>query len=1144
MRALQFIIMLEGKGLLAPEVIAELRRQVEQSKSRLTPESLAELLVGNGQLTRFQATRLITELNEKLGPATNDATTALRGGKPLDNKPSDHDSIEDLLPKEEVKAVEVVESEAVVAEVVEDVVEVAGSKRSKKKSSSRSDDSGLADIGIDQYRKPARDALKKSPWESFGVLGMAFVLLLLLILFVPLYVWFVQGSAKDEFAIAEEYYKNRDYDRAIKQYDKFASTYTNDENVSVAKVKSTLSKVRQEAERNADPSIGLKAAQTELPKVVNESGLAQLRGDIADTLLRIAEKFINKADNTAGTEDRKELIALMDEQMQLIDDPRFLGTQERNQNDLRIRRIKEDQQRVVREIQRSEDLAVTLQRMKQAVAAKEVNQVYELRRDLIRKYPQLEPDTNLRELMAQATEIQRESVTKAKRGPDISVDEPVADATRQVGLTSRVGNPLESAEDKIAFLRIKGSLVAIRVGTGEVVWRKFIGRDWNIDPQRTSPTADSDVLITVPSRGTMTRYRASDGGLVWQCKFPDRVLQPQIDGDDVFAATTEGTIACLDAITGQARWTKQIPQRIDVGFGGSPGKRKRYLLGNHSNLYVLSRGNGECEEVHYVGHNAGSISVPPIWILNQLIIFDNAGPDHSLMRVLSTNDDGVSLTAGQTPVRFKGHVVIEPHIEGRRMAVATNLGEIAILDVEVTNPKDKVFKMVNLVSNEANPKVTWPLMAGTDLWLASNRLAYFQIQVTGQKLNSMWIKEDADEFVSRPLRVGEALIHARIVRGNAGVRVAAVDPKSGNPYWELDVGNPVVYASPTQQGVLAVTSQAAVYTVDAASFHSTGHLAAATMAVENMGRNQRSMLFSAPTSIDDQRSLLLNTAQGSQILAIDRSRKLGSPTRLLNLDLAGSYPVASPLAVDAMVILPLENAQLMMIDLDTGAQVGTPFQPTISAGEKPVWLNPVLLADKKSVVVADQKRNLYKLSTGKQLRMLNTQPLERSLKGRLSVLEDVVVGVSPGASGDHLDFYESGELKKIAELNFEGRFAWGPFTLPMDDRTLGLAFNDIEGLVAFDASGKQLWSVPLPQMVLVGEPVRLGQDVLLTSTLGDLLRISSIDGRMVGKAASGEPASGTPIVLPEGILVPGDEGILIELPVPAPDESSVTGASR
>jgi outer membrane protein assembly factor BamB len=1144
MRALQFINLLESKNLLDPEIIAELRRQVEESKSRLTPENLAEFLVRNGQLTRFQATRLITELNERLGPVTNDPTAALRGGKPVDEPADSHDSIDDLLPPDEAEVVEVVETPEEVVEVVEEVVEVGTKERSKKKKSRRSEEKNLAEPEVAKAPKPAASSSKKNPWEASGIIGYSFVLLLLLIFFVFLYGYFAQGSAKEEFALAEEFYKNRDYDKAIKQYDKFASTFTSDENVSVAKVKATLSKVRDQAERNADPSIGLKAAQVELPKIVNETGLTQMRGDITDTLLRIAEKFINKADNTAGIDDRKGLIVLMNEQMQLIDDPRFVGTQERNQNDLRIRRIKEGQQRVVREIQRSEDLVATVSSMKEAVEAKDVNKAYELRRDLVRKYPPLEPDPQLRELMAAATAIQRELVTKAKRMSEVITEEPAVGESRRAILTSRSGNTIESAGDQVAFLRIKGSVVAIRVASGDVLWRKFIGRNWTLDPQRIAPTADSDVIVTVPAEGTVTRYRSTDGGLVWQSKFQDRVLPPQIDGDDIFVATSEGTVSCVDAITGQSRWSKQIPQKIDVGVGGSPGKRKRYVLGNHSNLYVFSRGNGECEEVHYIGHNPGTIAVPPIWVLGQLIVFENAGPDHSLMRVMSTNEDGLGLAPGQNPVRFKGHVVIDPFIEGRRLAVASNLGEIAILDVEVTNPKDKVFKMVNLVSNEASPRFTWPVMAGTDLWLASNRLAHFQIQVTGQKLNSMWIKEDADEFTSRPLRFGDVLIHSRVVRGNAGVRVAAVDPKSGNPFWELDVGNPVVYALPSQRGILAVTSQAAAYSIGEGAFQPSGKPVAPTVAIENMGRNQRSMLFGAATPIDEQRSVLLNSAQGSQLLAIDRNKKSGGPTRLLNLDLSGSYPIASPVAVGNSIILPLENAQLMMMDLDAGTPIGTPFQPTISAGEKPVWLNPVLLSDKQSIVIADQKRNIYKLSTGKQLRMLNSQPLERVLKGRLAVLDDVVVGVSPGSTGDHLDFYESGELKRLAELNFEGRFAWGPFTIALDSRSIGLAFSDIEGLVAFDAQGKQLWNVPLPQMVLVGQPTRLEDDILLTSTLGDLVRVSVADGRLVGRSSTGEPASGTPIVSPNGILVPGDEGTLIEMPVPTADGSSVTGASR
>lgn len=216
MSALQFINMLESKGLLDPEIIAELHRQVEQSKARVTPEAIAKVLVENGQLTRFQATKLVTELNEKLGSTAQDATTALRGGKPIESAPSKSDSVDDLLPPDEPAEAEVVESVEVVEEVVEVVAPIAESRSSKNKKSKSSAASSVFDEAQPAAKppKPSRDPLKKSPWESFGIVGVSFILLLLIILFVPLYIWFARGSAKDEFAIAEELYKNRDYERA------------------------------------------------------------------------------------------------------------------------------------------------------------------------------------------------------------------------------------------------------------------------------------------------------------------------------------------------------------------------------------------------------------------------------------------------------------------------------------------------------------------------------------------------------------------------------------------------------------------------------------------------------------------------------------------------------------------------------------------------------------------------------------------------------------------------------------------------------------------------------------------------------------------------------------------------------------------
>jgi hypothetical protein len=315
------------------------------------------------------------------------------------------------------------------------------------------------------------------------------------------------------------------------------------------------------------------------------------------------------------------------------------------------------------------------------------------------------------------------------------------------------------------------------------------------------------------------------------------------------------------------------------------------------------------------------------------------------------------------------------------------------------------------------------------------------------------------------------------------------------------------------------------------------------LAFENMGRNQRSMLFASPTLLGDGRTTLLNSAQGNQLLLIDPSRGGSGTTRLVNLDLSNSYPIASPLAVAGSLMVPLENAQLVLLDPQTGSSIGTPFQPTIAAGERPVWLNPVLLSDNQSVVIADQKRNLYKLSTGKQLRVMNSQPLELPLQGRLSVIDDVVVGVTPGASGDSLEFYETAEFKKTASIPFEGRFAWGPYVVEGSSGALGLALSDIEGLVAFQADGKTAWSVPLPGLVLVGQPLRLEKEILLAGTMGELVRVSLQDGSIVARGSASEPLSGTPVLLDGQLLAPGDEGVLVRLPLPDSLEANPSGGA-
>src|SRR5690349_23371275 len=51
----------EQQGLLDGKAIAELRKQVAQSKFIITPEAIAKVLVDHGHLTPFQARKLVSQ---------------------------------------------------------------------------------------------------------------------------------------------------------------------------------------------------------------------------------------------------------------------------------------------------------------------------------------------------------------------------------------------------------------------------------------------------------------------------------------------------------------------------------------------------------------------------------------------------------------------------------------------------------------------------------------------------------------------------------------------------------------------------------------------------------------------------------------------------------------------------------------------------------------------------------------------------------------------------------------------------------------------------------------------------------------------------------------------------------------------------
>ena len=1124
--AKQFIDLLESQGLIDKEVIAELRRQLAESKGRVTPEAVAKVLVENGQLTRFQATKLIASLRDDQPTAGSEKPPVRSESKDdLDLIPDDllaepRRSGSDKTPPAAVLIEE--ESVAPQEEPSQKVVLPKKSKRKASRAPAPVDDAFTTALPRATTKLPVA---KKNNWDQFRIYGFLSILLLLLVPLAGLGYWMWKGSSSDWLDMSKKAYEGRDYELAQARYSEFLKRFPSDENASLARVRIGLSKIRHAAERSTDPAEALKVSKETLPTLVEESALTAERPDLASALLTIAEKFNQKADNAKAIDEKKSLVGGLEEHLTLIQNPQYVGTQERNQNEARIKRIEESRDRIVRDIKRSEDLVATVAAMKESLAKQEVDMAYAARRALVRNYPQLETEPQIVELVAEATRIQQSLVGSSTVQVQSTANPPSAvPALPNAILANRRGGAVAAEVDGTVVVRAKDAAYGLDARSGDVKWRKYLGSQWQGDPLRVAKELESDWIANFPEQGLVRRMQTADGSALWEASLGGPVLSPMVDRDDLFVASRDGKLCALDLQTGMSRWGKQLPQPVDVSPGFYGGREFGYVLGNHSNLYVVSRRSGACDEVFYLGHREGSVKVPPVYALGHVLIFENEGPGYCLIRVLKCDDQGKNLTPGQPSIRLRGHVVVPAQVEGRRVVLVTDLGEVVILDIEPSNATDQVTKLASRVASETQPRDLWPLLDKNELWLTGRNFTRLKVVVSKQLLDPEWVKEDQDQFTGPAQRLGPLVVHSRILRGTRGVRVAAVDGVSGEMAWEVDLGTPVSALLPGDQGfpMRAVTSQAADYRVEADDLAS----GRASKMVENAGRNERSLLFRSPVDAGDGRWVMLNESQGNQMIVAETSGGAAAPLRRVAMALGGAVATGTPVPVGGNLLLLLSNGQIAMVDPGTGETKAQPFQPPLDPQGGQAWTGAVLMPDKQTVVVADNKQRLYRLATGNAIRSLQEVTTERPLTGPWIGVGSSVVGVASGPTGDLLEFYQGADLSKGASLQLSGRVAWGPYAIPGGL----LVWTDGEGLVAVDEAGARRWSTPLPSASLVGPPVAQGGLWWISSAAGRLYGVKDSDGSAVTPVEIGEPLSYAPAVAGGRVLVPGDQGVVIEVP--------------
>ncbi|MFN3190356.1 MAG: PQQ-binding-like beta-propeller repeat protein [Aureliella sp.] len=1135
-RASKFIDILEAEGLLSPEVIDELRRQVSESKTRLKPELLAKLLVDNGHLTKFQATKLISSMsddapeaaadspdgsqNDDLGFADDEAAADKSNTNTAKVILDDEDTAAAVEPVEVIETVPVVESVEALETV--EVIQSVESASSENAMAAELDDftEDSASAALDSVDVPRPQPVRRTsvsqdnPWDSFRILGVGVLLALVLIAGYFLVYYFARGSADDALERAENAYESRSYETAATMYEEFANSWPTHDKSSFARVRSALAKLRKDAEGAPDPSIGLQTAVDVLPGITDEEALNEERGDLAGALISLAGKFNDRADSRETTAERKELMDDMGRLMEMIEDPKFVGQAQRNQQAPTLDKIEENRKRILREINRDERLAVALATIDEKLAAKDTQGAYDVRAELISLYPLLETNEGVQQRVLEASKIQQSLVQPGGLNPSVSTSEPQTSVGDSFLLANNTGKTANDLAGRVVFAKVKGSVYGLDGESGRVLWRKFVGRGLASEAVPVSDAANADVLISEPTPGRLSRVDARTGSTKWIVDFETPIHVPVVESQELFVATLDGEVVCLDINSGQIIWNQRLPQSLSVPPGTAFGKTKLYVPADHTNLYVLSRQSGECAEVQYIGHQSGSVRVPPLMLLGQLFLFENINQTSSKVRVFSTDDQGSSVTEAQIPIAVEGNIAVAPQIDGRRLIVQSDLGQLLALDIEPTAKNDKVSLIASRAKNVLTPQLSWLVASNNKLWVADNRLARFELQVSMGKLGDSWSKHDGDLFTSAPQKFGDTIVHTRTIRGSRGVRVSAADAKSGDTIWETDLGVPVTHLQRVGNSMAAINSSAMLFSLDKEKVKNA--------ASANPGKGRPQLNFGSPITLDDDSVVLFNQSKPNQF-----ARYSNGNGRILSANLGGARPTAVPVGLGDRIAVALSNGQVLLLNPQNGSVASTPYQPSIKSQSTVNWNTPAYFPENRQLFVASNLQKLIKLTAGGSLRSLGEKDLENPISGPLAAFGDYVVAVRTTSAGDEVTFFDANSMELVNSIATQGRVVSGPHIV--GDFCIVQAG---ENLLAFDTNGSKAWSMPFSKSRLVGAPVEQNGSLLLGTISGEIWMYDLASGELNANLDTRQELSSAPQLVGQGILVGSGEGAVLAIRKP------------
>ena len=354
--------------------------------------------------------------------------------------------------------------------------------------------------------------------------------------------------------------------------------------------------------------------------------------------------------------------------------------------------------------------------------------VYKARDALIDRYVNLAQDPELIKRMTQANDLVRRAVKVestqrvAQRGPRPG---PLGPATSLVLRSNTETPPPPTETGSMAFALADGLAYGLDAATGAPVWQVFVGLASPFAPQAVP--GDPSVLVVDARHDELLRLDGRTGAVLWRLELGEAVERPPLVlGNQLFQVLPSGKLVVIGLETGESRTTVNLGLPLAQAPVNDESGRFLYILGRRDCLFVVARDPLACIAVEYLGHEEGSIPVPPARLGRFLVIAENHLPADSRWRVLLLDDDGKAKAVQQIDV--PGWIWGAPPASGSVIWAAGDKGGIEAYALGDYASNTPLRSLARLAPDAATSGPAFGLATSErELWLAAGRSGRYEL---------------------------------------------------------------------------------------------------------------------------------------------------------------------------------------------------------------------------------------------------------------------------------------------------------------------------------------------------------------------------------------------------------------------------------